>query len=183
MTTILTLKMDDASQASFEALRQQYYPVELNRIAAHLTLFHTLPATDEVRAWLQQECAVLPSFAMQVTGLRSLGRGVAFRLESAELGALQRRLAGRFAEHLSAQDRQRIQPHVVVQNKVSGAEAKALLGRIERGFRAVCGGGCGIGVVGLPGWAVAIAGAVQLPWDLAVGDESAVFIEVRGLRF
>ena len=106
----------------------------LNRIAAHLTLFHTLPATDAVRDVLVEETAKLQAFSMRVTAVRSLGRGVAFRLESVDLSALHGRLAKRFAEYLSTQDRQKFQPHVVVQNKVSGAEAKALLAELSAGF-------------------------------------------------
>ena len=145
MTTILTLQMDARSQEHFDALRQRYYPRELNQIAAHLTLFHTLPATDEVRAAIAAECAALTTFAMRVTGLRSLGRGVAYTLESPELCALQRRLASRLAEHISAQDRQKFQPHVVVQNKVPSGDAKALLAELSATFTPFNATACALG--------------------------------------
>ena len=124
-TDILTLALDPNSQTHFEQMRQQHYPSALNRIGAHLTLFHTLPESEEVRTALHAAAARQP-FTMRVTGLRSLGKGVAYTLESRELLALHKRLSTAFAEHLSRQDQQKFQPHIVIQNKASGEEARAL---------------------------------------------------------
>jgi 2'-5' RNA ligase len=155
LTTILTLEMDAVSQARFEAMRQKHYPAELNRIAAHLTLFHTLPASDAVRDVLTAEAAAVRPFRMRVTGVRSLGRGVAFGLESSELVAMRARLARVFENELSAQDRQGFRPHVVVQNKVSAEEAKGLVGELSAGFA-----GWNVQAVGL-GWWDYLGG----PWE------------------
>ena len=134
-TDVLTLQLDAASQAHFEEMRQRHYPAELNRIGAHLTLFHTLPESDAVWAELVQ-AVQRQQFTMRVTGLRSLGRGVAYALKSPELLALHRRLSGTFAEHLSPQDKQKFQPHVVIQNKATGEEARTLKALLGAGFRA-----------------------------------------------
>lgn len=134
MTTILTLRVDPASQRRFEALRRAHYPAALNKIAAHLTLFHTLPATEEVRLLLLAEAESLAGFSLQVNDVRSLGRGVAYFLESPDLMALHGRLARALARDLSAQDRQGFRPHVVVQNKASGPEAKILLADLSASF-------------------------------------------------
>ncbi len=112
-----------------------HYPAELNQIAAHLTLFHTLPGTAEVREVLEREAAALAAFPMRVSGVRSLGRGVAYFLESAELLELRRRLVREFEGGLTAQDTQGFRPHVVVQNKVSSEAAKALLGELTTQFQ------------------------------------------------
>ncbi|HVG26601.1 MAG TPA: 2'-5' RNA ligase family protein [Acidobacteriaceae bacterium] len=133
-TRVLTLALDAASQERFEELRQAHYPAALNRIGAHLTLFHTLPENEEVRGALTREAEALGSFAVPVAGVMSLGRGVALSLESAELLGLHGRLATAFARHLSRQDQQGFRPHVVVQNKVSGGEAKALLDELRAVF-------------------------------------------------
>lgn len=133
-TDILTLAFDPESQAHFEHMRQLHYPAELNRIGAHLTLFHTLPESEEVRTPLLEHAARSP-FTMRVTGLRSLGRGVAYTLESPELLSLHRSLSAAFAEHLSPQDKQKFQPHVVIQNKASGDEARTLRALLTAGFR------------------------------------------------
>lgn len=133
--TIVTLGLDPEAQTYFEALRQQHFPPALNRIGAHLTLFHALPASEGVREVLQEEAASLRGFAMQVSGVRTLGRGVAYFLESPELKALHRRLTQAFEEHLSPQDRQGFRPHIVVQNKVDPAEARVLHAELSAGFQ------------------------------------------------
>ena len=133
-TTILTVRMDAASQSWFEGQRREHYPAKLNRIAAHLTLFHTLPQTGDERAALSDAAAQTSQFQMQVSGLRSLGRGVAYVLQSTELAALHHRLAVSFEKHLTQQDRQGFRPHVVVQNKVTAEPARLLLTRLQTGF-------------------------------------------------
>ena len=156
MTDILTLRFDEKSQAHFEQMRQRYFPPERNQIPAHLTLFHMLPRIAEVADVLAAAAKIKP-FAVQVTGLRSLGRGVAYTLGSTELAGLQRRLAESFAEHLSAQDRQKFQPHVVIQNKATGESARALLELLRAGFR-----GFEVSAEGLDLWHY-LGG----PWELA----------------
>ncbi len=71
---------------------------------------------------------------MQVDGLRSLGRGVAYTLSSPNLLRLHAQLAVAFADVLIPQDRQRFQPHVVVQNKVDPQAAKTTLESLSLGF-------------------------------------------------
>lgn len=134
MTNILTLKIDEMSQAHFEDLRQRHFPPERNQIPAHLTLFHTLPDAPDVAQRLALEAERQKAFVLKVTGLRSLGKGVAYKLESGDLLGMQARLAEAFAEHLSAQDRQRLQPHIVVQNKTTVAAARDLLAKLEAAF-------------------------------------------------
>jgi 2'-5' RNA ligase len=134
LTTVLTLALDSASQAHFETLRQQHYPPALNRIPAHVSLFHQLPGTEEVAHALQDLTESATAFPIQVTGVRSLGRGVAFTLAAPELISLHSELARRFDTHLIPQDRQRFKPHIVVQNKVEPAKAKELLSHLQAGF-------------------------------------------------
>ena len=134
MTNILTLRLDASSQAHFDTLRQHYFPPERNHIAAHLTLFHTLPDSAEVDTVLADAAQQQAPFRMIVSGVRSLGKGVAYRIQSAELTALHARLQRAFESELSPQDRQRFQPHIVVQNKVTPAAARALLAQLEATF-------------------------------------------------
>src|SRR3712207_439187 len=112
---IVTLALDDESFAYFDALRRAHFPPERNHLAAHLTLFHKLPGEQEhaisctLRATTDR-----PPVALRVAGLRSLGRGVAFAIESVELATVRVHLAGSWAEWLGAQDRQPFRPHVTV---------------------------------------------------------------------
>ena len=134
MVDILTLKLDDVSQARFEALRQAHFPPERNQIPAHITLFHALPREPWVADALEHAARPTPEFLLKVTGVRSLGKGVAYTLSSTHLAGVHANLAEQFATVLPAQDRQRFMPHVVVQNKVTPQAAKELFAVLERGF-------------------------------------------------
>ena len=137
MTNVLTLRLDDDSQAFFEGMRRKHFPPERNQIPAHLTLFHSLPDTEAVSTVLEQMASHEPPFRVAVTGLRSLGRGVAYKCASAALLRLHAGLVEAFDEHLNAQDRQRFGPHIVIQNKATPEQARHLLGELERTFHAL----------------------------------------------
>lgn len=128
MSLILTLHMDGQSARSFTDLRDAHFPSEINYLPAHITLFHNLPA-NEMPQFLADagEClGQRPEISVKVTGLRFLGRGVAYKLESPQLTALRRCLADRWNQFLRPQDRQPFQPHITVQNKVEPAKARLL---------------------------------------------------------
>jgi 2'-5' RNA ligase len=133
---ILTLVLDHSSQAFFDRQRERWFPAKLNFIPAHVTMFHHLPGerSVSVREHLELLCAGQTSAEVAVTGLRSLGRGVAYDVRAPEMEVLRSRIAGRWRDHLTAQDQRPWQPHVTVQNKVSPAEAKDLLGQLARDF-------------------------------------------------
>jgi 2'-5' RNA ligase len=143
---ILTLALDANAFQMFDELRRAHFPPERNFIPAHLTLFHHLPGAElpGVVAALRRVAGEHGPIPLAVTGLRSLGRGVAFTLESPALAALRRDLASQWAPWLGAQDRQGFRPHVTVQNKVSGAEASALLARLQAGFSPFAATGTGL---------------------------------------
>ena len=88
---------------------------------------------DVVRADLAA-AADRPAFEVAVTGVRFLGRGVAYDLSSAELDDLRTGLAATWAAWLTPQDRQRHRPHVTVQNKVEPAVARELHARLSAAF-------------------------------------------------
>ncbi len=133
---ILTLKMDDASQERFDELRRAHFPPERNFIPAHVTLFHKLPGDrrEAITATLEDVCRAHEPATLRATGVRFLGRGVAYELESGGLDALRRRLAREWEPWLTPQDRQRFKPHVTVQNKVSPEAARSLRERLRAAF-------------------------------------------------
>ncbi len=143
---ILTLTLDPAAQAYFDGLRQAHFPPARNFLAAHLTLFHHLPGAGEAAVAAQLTALVqhTPPLPLPVTGLRSLGGGVAFRLESDRLRALHRRLQVAWAAWLTPQDQQPLGPHVTVQNKVPPAAARQLLADLEAGFQPFAALGTGL---------------------------------------
>src|SRR5579872_1053623 len=95
-TTVLTLALNRDSQARFEALRRMHYPPELNRIPAHVSLFHQLPGTEDVRSTLIAACRLGDPFTVHVSGIQSLGRGVAYKIASSELQLRRDALAKSF---------------------------------------------------------------------------------------
>jgi len=148
---IVTLLLDDVAQARFDRLRAQHFPLRplsgarrepasgggtgVFRLAAHVTLFHALPGEqlDAVRADMAQ-AADRPGFDVAVTGVRFLGRGVAYSLESPEVAALRSGLVSAWQPWLTPQDRQKHAPHVTVQNKVAPVVARALHERLLAEF-------------------------------------------------
>ncbi|WP_337059354.1 2'-5' RNA ligase family protein [Kineococcus sp. G2] len=132
---VLALALDEADQRHLDELRRRHFPPERLRVGAHVTLFHALPGEDlpAVLDAVREECR-RPPFAVEVAGVRSLGRGTALVLRSAELDALRADLAGRFAGRLTRQDAQRFSAHVTVQNFVAPAEARELVARLSAGF-------------------------------------------------
>ncbi len=133
---ILTLGVDAGSQARFEAERRRYFPTRLNRIPAHISLFHALPGEDEaaIRAVSSGQAQRTP-FALEVYDLMRLGRGVAYAVRAPELDQLHRALRDAWLPALSRQDQQPFRPHVVIQNKVDPGEARALYDRLAARFR------------------------------------------------
>lgn len=132
---IVSALFGDADFAFLDGQRRAYFPPERNVLAAHCTLFHHLPPSigDELHHRLAEE-ARAPRPTARLAGVMSLGRGVAYRIESAELAAIRARLAEAFAGLLVPQDAGGWRAHVTVQNKVEPAVARALKAALERDF-------------------------------------------------
>ncbi len=138
MTTplILTLAFHPEDQARFEALRRAHFPPERNLVPAHLTLFHHLPGDHEdlIQSQLGTACGRHAPAPVHVTGLRSLGRGVAYTVDAPHLSRLRTAFAQAWHEHLGPQDRQTWRPHITIQNKAAPADAARLLMEMQAGF-------------------------------------------------
>jgi hypothetical protein len=132
---IVTAELGAEDFAWLDGLRRRHYPLERNRVPAHLTLFHALPpsAEREVRGRLT-DVAAGPAPAARIAGLIDLGGGVAFRVVSDELDALRGALAHDLHGLLSAQDASGWRPHVTIQNKVNAKAAKDVRRSLERDF-------------------------------------------------
>ncbi len=133
---IITAQLPPDVFAWADGLRTAHFPPERNKIRAHVTLFNALPPSveDEVRRLLARYSAAPPPPA-QITAIMPLGGGTAFAIESAAISAIHAELVGSFHGVLTAQDGGRRKLHVTVQNKVSGAAAKALQADLARDFR------------------------------------------------
>ena len=147
LTTIVTLAVEDDAQRWFDQQRRRYFPPALNHIPAHLSLFHALPGGKATAHVLREAADRTQRFTLRLDAVCSMGRGVTYMLSSPELQRLHAALAASFAIYLTPQDKQPLRPHVVVQNKVEPAEAKALLAQLQAGFAER-----EIGAVGLDWW-------------------------------
>jgi 2'-5' RNA ligase len=134
---ILTAKMEASAYRFFQTLRDRHFPPERNVVPAHLTLFHHLPGTeaDAIVERLKMIARGTRAPRVEVAGLRSLGKGVAYDLRSPALEEIRDELAHAWDTLLIPQDQAGFRPHVTVQNKVEPREAKALLAELSRDFR------------------------------------------------
>ena len=133
---IVTALFGPADQAFLDSQRRAFFPPERNQLAAHLTMFHHLPPSSapELRQRLVAETRDVAAPRARLAGVISLGRGVAYRIESPELDAIRGRLADSFRGLLTPQDQAGWRAHVTVQNKVEPSEARALLERLKAEF-------------------------------------------------
>jgi hypothetical protein len=130
---VVTLGLDAGSQERFDDERRRYFPAGRTAVGAHVTLFHALPA--KLRKGVEQVLAgVAGELDVPVTGLRSLGRGVAYELSCPQLEQQHHEWQGRWRDHLTRQDAQPLRLHVTVQNKVSPEEARATLAELQETF-------------------------------------------------
>lgn len=133
---VVTAALDGGAFDWFEDLRQSHFPRHRNQVPAHLTLFHALPGEHEdfVAQTLRGACQRSRPLQLDVRGPWSLGRGVAFRLASSELGQLRNDLAGTFSSWLTRQDQAPFRPHITIQNKAEPDEARLLLEQMQLEF-------------------------------------------------
>jgi 2'-5' RNA ligase len=134
---IVTALFGRQDQGWMDGLRHRYFPPERNLLDAHLTLFHHLPpsAADELKRRLMQMTRGVRAPAARASGLTSLGRGVAIRIESPRLTAIRDELAEAFRGLLTPQDAGGWRPHVTIQNKVAPSVAKLLLASLGKEFQ------------------------------------------------
>nr|WP_081643334.1 2'-5' RNA ligase family protein [Sphingobium bisphenolivorans] len=140
-------------------MRRAHFPPERNQVPAHVTLFHHLPPSllEELRHRLKRLCAG-PAPAAMISDVMLLGRGVAYRVESAELMAIRDELAEAFTGLLVPQDQGRPRFHITVQNKVEPGEARALYQILRQDFRPKP-----LAIAGLAAWHYR-----EGPWELAL---------------
>jgi hypothetical protein len=133
---IVTALFGRQDQSWFDAQRAAHFPPERNQLAAHLTLFHHLPpsAEGELKHRLSEMTRGVRAPIARIGGLMSLGRGVAYRIESPDLVAIRGDLAEAFTGLLTPQDAGGWRPHVTIQNKVQPNIAKLLLAALSRDF-------------------------------------------------
>ncbi|MDB5207072.1 MAG: hypothetical protein JWR72_2147 [Flavisolibacter sp.] len=133
---IVTLSLDEASFQFFDNLHKQYFPPERNFLLAHLTLFHhLLPAKPKIKENLYKWSKEIEPLVLQVVEIISIGKGVAYKIECEPLLQLHRIMQKEWQDWLQPQDKQKLWPHVTVQNKVTPAKAKETLEELKTTFK------------------------------------------------
>jgi len=111
-----------------DALRRAHYPPERNKLAAHVTLFHSFAPSlrEELRRTLGRFAGHYAPPEARCEGLMDLGRGTALAIQSPSMLAVRAAIAEHFHGALTAQDSHEPRLHITVQNKVTPTEARAL---------------------------------------------------------
>ena len=165
---ILTARIAQADKAPFDLLRKTHFPPDRNFLDAHLTMFHRLPGeyTERIVEHLKRVAEAGSSIKAEVSGVRHLGAGVAFTIDSAALQDVRAQLKEAFLPWLGPQDMQKWQPHITIQNKVSKDRADRLYQELRAEFQPYT-----IEITGVDLWKY-----LDGPWQ---HETSAIFAEDR----
>ncbi|OQO13464.1 hypothetical protein B0A48_01692 [Cryoendolithus antarcticus] len=124
---ILTLATDVRHHKAMTALRNQYFPTKLNKLAAHLTLFHALPGSlleSNIIPHIETVAAQTKQFDVHAAKPFRMKHGFAISVPKAEGGAaaqaVHAELQQKWADDgfLSEQDRGGCRVHYTIMNKV-----------------------------------------------------------------
>lgn len=133
---LLTLNLNPQAQLFFNNLRNRHFPAERNFIDAHLMLFHKLPpGEDSIYSDIENITQVVSSFDLQVAGISGIGNGVAYKVVSHNLQQLHKQLQHKWEKWLIPQDKNKLWPHITIQNKVSAENATELLQHLSNTFK------------------------------------------------
>lgn len=131
---IVTLQLEEQHQQFFNLLRKEYFPAHANYIDAHITLFHNLPSTESSIKEKLKYFANHTEINLLVSGIRNIGNGVVYTIESEELQQMHRSMQKAFKPWLIRKDRQRLCPHITIQNKVTAYKAQVLQQKLAASF-------------------------------------------------
>ena len=133
-TLILTLEMEAARQQFFSDQRDKFFPKHCNYLHAHITLFHKLPDDLKIENIIQQFTDRRP-IELEITSIKNIGNGVAYVIQSNELQELHGAMQKAFAEWLIPQDKNKLWPHITIQNKVTAFKAKETAELLVQDFK------------------------------------------------
>lgn len=131
---IITLEMEITYQEYFNAMRKKHFPAYANFLDAHITLFHKLPQRLPRLAEQLETFASRAAFKLSITGIKHMGTGVAFVIESKELKQLHKKMQASFKPWLISKDRLKLWPHITIQNKVTEYKSRLLYEELAASF-------------------------------------------------
>lgn len=131
---ILTLMTDSVHQKCMDSLRATYFPAPINKIPAHITLFHALPGPklkDEIMPAIKDIAKRTSPYRIQATGPSRMKRGIKINVaddidhaSDSKRGRNMTRiihaeLRKQWKDWLSEQDSAPVNVHYTVMNKVN----------------------------------------------------------------
>lgn len=123
---VLTMKLDDSLSVSMNQMRKQYFPKRLNRIPAHLTLFHALPHShiEALEESLKHLSSNTQPFQVTTGGPFRMRKGVGVNVDGGyqDLKDVHSQLRSQWMPFLSEQDQGGFRPHWTVMNKIDEEE-------------------------------------------------------------
>ena len=132
---IVTLSIDQQSQAFFDRLRTAHFPAHTNYLKAHITLFHRLPAGEDQVTAIIRSYNRYERFSLTAERIQNTGNGNAYMLESATLKYMHRAMQAELASWLIPRDMLPLKPYITVQNKVTAYKASSLNRQLGESFQ------------------------------------------------
>ena len=125
---IVTAELPRDVLAWADGLRAKHYPPERNKLAAHVTLFHSFAPSlrEELLRVLGRLAGEYARPEARIGSLMPLGTGTALAIHSPGMLAIRQHIAEMFHGALTAQDSHAPRLHITIQNKVTPQAAKAL---------------------------------------------------------
>ena len=142
---IVTVLMDQQYQDYFTNLRNQHFPKHCNYLQAHITLFHKLPSNKKIIGNMLEQASKIKPLELNISAVKNIGAGVAFEIKSPALSQLHKALQQKFNPFLISQDRNKLWPHITIQNKVTAYKAAQTAELLGKDFEPFSVKGIGIG--------------------------------------
>lgn len=139
-TYVLTLTTNREFHQRINDLRKQYFPPQLNKIGAHITLFHALPGSQlpTIIADLLDLASTQSSFSIKIIEPLKMSHGVALNAKNQEAHRLWNSLMQKWgpagADFLSKQD-QSFRAHYTIQNKAEKDVAQKAWEEVKDRFK------------------------------------------------
>ena len=130
---VLTVAVEENAFEFFNALRKIYFP-QGNDVDTHLKLFHLLPNDPSIIDAVENLSRQHQPLLLRVNKPLLLNNKVVYTIECADLMRLHENLQQQWDPFLIPQDREKLQPHIVIQDNAPEEEAKELLQFLNENF-------------------------------------------------
>ena len=131
---IITLMLEEEVKLYFNEQRKKYFPAHFNYLEAHLTLFYALPPGEISIQNTLERLSKRSFIELTIPRLANIGNAVVYTIDSPELQDIHAMMQESFKSFLVEKDKQKLWPHITIQNKVTAFKAKTLFEKLSVGF-------------------------------------------------